>query len=47
MEIRTSLSAEGECAQRIDDLPSVKDFVEIAVKEASGVIRSLPRELNA
>ena len=41
-----ALLAGGECAQRINDLPSVEDLVGRIVKEAEEVIAKLPRRLG-
>ena len=41
-----ALLTGGECAQRINDLPSVEDLVGRIVKEAEEVIAKLPRRLG-
>lgn len=39
-----AMMAAGECAQRINEMPTVKDMVEKIVKEAEGVIADLPQK---
>lgn len=39
-----ALLAAGECAQRIDDLPPVKELVERIVKDAAEIIQGLPKQ---
>ncbi len=43
---KKALLAGGECAQRIDDLPSVEDLVMRIVEEAEGAIAKLPAFLS-
>lgn len=38
-----ALMAGGECAQRIDDLPTVQEVVDRIIKEATEILRTLPR----
>ena len=42
-----ALMAGGECAQRVDDLPPVKELVDRMVKEATDVIEGLPKKYLA
>jgi NAD(P)H-dependent flavin oxidoreductase YrpB (nitropropane dioxygenase family) len=44
---KKAMLAAGECAQRIDDLPAVKDLVDRIVKEASDIIQNLPKRVLA
>jgi hypothetical protein len=37
------LAAAGECAQRVNDVPTVKDLVERIMKEAEEIIRDFPK----
>ncbi|MFP4452878.1 MAG: NAD(P)H-dependent flavin oxidoreductase [Desulfosalsimonas sp.] len=39
-----AMMAAGECAQRINEMPTVKDMVEKIVKEAEDVIANLPKK---
>jgi NAD(P)H-dependent flavin oxidoreductase YrpB (nitropropane dioxygenase family) len=41
-----ALMPSGECAQRIDSLPTVQELVDDIVKEASEIIRALPKQLS-
>lgn len=38
-----ALYAGGECAQRIDDMPAVKDLVDKIVKDATDIIKGFPQ----
>lgn len=38
-----ALMAGGECAQRVNDLPTVEELVERIVKEAENTIQDLPK----
>jgi enoyl-[acyl-carrier protein] reductase II len=40
-----ALLAGGECAQRIDDLPTVEELVKRIVQEAEQVLAKLPTRL--
>ena len=42
-----ALLAGGECAQRIDDLPTAEELVERIVKDASDTIQDLPKRFLA
>lgn len=39
-----ALIAGGECAQRVDDLPSVKELVDRIVAEAANIVEELPKK---
>jgi len=41
-----ALLASGECAQRIDDLPTVEDLVKRTIQEAEQVLAKLPAHLT-
>jgi hypothetical protein len=38
--------AGGECAQRIDDLPTVQEVVDRIMKEATEIVKNLPKHLG-
>jgi enoyl-[acyl-carrier protein] reductase II len=38
-----ALMAAGECAQRIDDMPTVEELVQRTVKEAADILEDLPK----
>jgi NAD(P)H-dependent flavin oxidoreductase YrpB (nitropropane dioxygenase family) len=40
-----ALMAAGECAQRVEDLPKVQDLIDRIMKEATDIIRDLPKHL--
>jgi NAD(P)H-dependent flavin oxidoreductase YrpB (nitropropane dioxygenase family) len=40
-----AMLAAGECAQRIDDLPPVKELVNRIVKEAADIVENLPKRI--
>jgi NAD(P)H-dependent flavin oxidoreductase YrpB (nitropropane dioxygenase family) len=40
------LMAGGECAQRIDDLPTVQEVVDRIVKEATEIVKNFPKHLG-
>ena len=40
-----AMMAGGECAQRVEDLPKVKDLVDTIMTDATRIIRELPRNL--
>lgn len=42
-----ALMAGGECAQRIDDLPTVQDLVDRIMKEATEIVRNFSKHLAA
>jgi NAD(P)H-dependent flavin oxidoreductase YrpB (nitropropane dioxygenase family) len=42
-----ALMAGGECAQRVEDLPTVQELVDRIVKEATEIVRDFPRHLAA
>ena len=42
-----ALLAGGECAQRIDDLPTVQEVVDRIMKEATEIVRNFPQHLAA
>jgi NAD(P)H-dependent flavin oxidoreductase YrpB (nitropropane dioxygenase family) len=42
-----ALMAGGECAQRIDDMPTVEELVQRIVKEASETLEALPKQFLA
>jgi NAD(P)H-dependent flavin oxidoreductase YrpB (nitropropane dioxygenase family) len=42
-----ALMAAGECAQRVDDLPMAEELVERTVKDASDILKALPRRFLA
>ncbi len=42
-----AMMAAGECAQRIDDLPPVRELVDRIVKDAAGIIENLPKKVLA
>jgi len=44
---KKAVMAGGEVAQRIDDIPTVKELVDSIVKQAEEIIRKLPQELVA
>lgn len=44
---KKAMFAAGECAQRIDDLPSAKELIDRIVKEAGDIIRNLPKRVLA
>jgi enoyl-[acyl-carrier protein] reductase II len=41
-----ALFAGGECAQRIDDMPTVQEVVDRIMKEATEVVKNLPKHLD-
>jgi NAD(P)H-dependent flavin oxidoreductase YrpB (nitropropane dioxygenase family) len=41
------LMAGGECAQRIDDLPTVQEVVDRIIKEVTEVVKNFPKHLAA
>lgn len=41
-----ALVAGGECAQRVNDLPKVKDLVDKIMKDASSIIKKMPAVLR-
>jgi NAD(P)H-dependent flavin oxidoreductase YrpB (nitropropane dioxygenase family) len=40
-----ALMAAGECAQRIEDLPSAEELIQRTVSEASSILEALPKRL--
>ncbi len=40
-----ALMAGGECAQRIDDMPTVQEVVDHIMKEATEIVKNLPKHL--
>jgi enoyl-[acyl-carrier protein] reductase II len=42
-----AMMAGGECAQRIDDMPKVKDFVDKTMKEATNILKNINKHLKA
>lgn len=42
-----AMMAGGECAQRVDDLPPVKDLVDRIVQEAAQIIEEMPKKYLA
>jgi hypothetical protein len=41
-----ALVAGGECAQRVNDLPKVKDLVDGIMKDAVGISKKMPAVLQ-
>lgn len=41
-----AMMAGGECAQRIDDMPKVKDVVDKTIKEASDIIKNINKTIK-
>jgi len=41
-----ALTAGGECAQRITDMPRVEDLIGRIVKEAEDILSTLPSEVT-
>jgi len=44
---KKALMASGECAQRIDDMPTAEELVQSVVKEASEILEALPKRFLA
>jgi NAD(P)H-dependent flavin oxidoreductase YrpB (nitropropane dioxygenase family) len=42
-----AMMAGGECAQRVNDLPKVRDLIDKIIKEADGIIRNIHQTLAA
>ncbi len=42
-----ALMAAGECAQRIDDMPTAEELVQTIMKEASDILEALPKRFLA
>ena len=42
-----AMMAGGECAQRIDDLPTVQELIDRIMKEATGIVANMHRHLAA
>jgi len=42
-----ALMAGGECAQRMEDQPTVQDLVDRIMKEAVEIVRNIPKNLAA
>ena len=40
-----AMMAGGECAQRVNDLPKVRDLIERIMKEADAIIRNMHKNL--
>lgn len=39
-----ALTAAGECAQRVNDMPTVKELIDKIVADAEGIMKSLPQK---